>query len=146
MNLRQRIALAWRILRQPIGNLYKHGEAEIGPNMDIELRELLLVFSSQGHSGASARIVTDLLGKLLCYEPIRPLTGEPNEWCEVSLGLYQNKRCSRVFRQAGRFNGQAYDAQGIVWQEADGACFIDHNSCVPVTFPYTPKTEYRAAK
>lgn len=146
MNLKQRISLAWRILRQPIGNLYSHGEAELGPNMDIELREMLLVFSSQGHSGMSAAITADWLGKLLRYEPIGPLTGEDGEWVDVGDGVFQNRRCGHVFKQSDRFGGQAYDIDGIVWQDGDGCGFTNAASRVPIVFPYTPKTEYRPAE
>ena len=143
MNLTQRIRLAFRVLTYRPGNLMAHAESELGPGMDIELRELLLVFSSQGHSGASAAITADLVGRLLRYEPIGPLTGKPDEWVEVSDGVYQNRRCGRVFKQADRFNGQGYDLDGIVWEEPDGSRFTNAESMVPVVFPYTPVTEYR---
>ena len=145
LNFKQRLSLAWRVLRHPIGNLYGHAEAELGPRMDIELRELLLVFSSQGHSGMSAAITADCLGKLLRYEPIGPLTGDDSEWVEVSARVFQNRRCGRVFKQADRFGGQAYDIDGIVWQDESGLGFTNADSRVPVVFPYTPKTEYRPA-
>lgn len=143
MTLAQRIRLALRVLRANPSNYVAHAERELGPNMDIEVRELLHVFASQGHSGASASIVTTWLGQLLRFEPIGPLTGEPDEWHEVGPGVFQNRRCGRVFKQADRFNGQAYDIDGIVWQEPDGGCFTNWGSMVPVVFPYTPKTEYR---
>lgn len=143
MNLTQRIRLALRVLTRRTGGLMRHAESELGPSMDIEVRELLHVFASQGHSGFSAAITADLVGKLLRYEPIGPLTGEPDEWVEVGPGVHQNRRCGRVFKQADRFNGQAYDLDGIVWEEPDGGRFTNAESMVPVVFPYTPKTEYR---
>lgn len=143
MTLTERIRLALRVLTYRTGNLMAHAESELGPGMDIELRELLLVFSSQGHSGGSAAITADLVGRLLRYEPIGPLTGEPDEWVEVGEGMYQNRRCGRVFKQADRFNGQAYDLDGIVWEDPDGGRFTNAKSMVPVVFPYTPVTEYR---
>lgn len=143
MDMLQRMSLAWRILTRKTGNLMQHALAELGPGCDIEIKELLLVFGTQGHSGASAAITADLVGKLLRYEPIGPLTGGPDEWMEVGPGVFQNKRCGRVFKQADRFNGQAYDLDGIVWEDPDGARFTNRESMVPVTFPYTPATEYR---
>jgi hypothetical protein len=80
--------------------------------------------------------------KLAMFEPIVPLTGEDWEWHEPSPGVFQNIRCSRVFKQADRFNGQAYDIEGRVFREPTGACYTGAESCVPVAFPYTPKTEY----
>lgn len=143
MNLKQRINLALRVLTRRTGGLMAHAESELGPHMDIEVRELLHVFASQGHSGASAAITAHMIGKLLRFEPVRPLTGEPDEWVYVGPGVYQNRRCGRVFKQIDRFDGQAYDIDGIVWEDPDGSRFTNFESFVPVVFPYTPKTEYR---
>jgi hypothetical protein len=145
MRFIDRLRLAARILRQRPGNLMAHTMREMGPGCDIEIKELIHVFASQGHSGASAAITADVLGKLLRYEPVGPLTGEPSEWAEVADGIFQNKRCGRVFKQADRFNGQAYDLDGVVWEDPDGGRFTNRDSMVPITFPYTPRTEYRAA-
>lgn len=62
--------------------------------------EIVTVFSKQGHSGFSAEIVTQLVEKLLRYEPITPLTYEPDEW--IGHGeTWQNKRDSKVFSSDG---------------------------------------------
>jgi hypothetical protein len=116
---------------------------------------LLEVFSDEGHSGSSAPYAINLFSTLAKYEPVAPLTGEDWEWNNVSEyreregdPLYQNKRCSRVFKDS---NG-AYDIDGIVWydwytDEKTGerykSHFTDRRSRVPVKFPYKPKTEYR---
>lgn len=148
----ERLALCWRILRAKPGNLLAHAERELVPPeddgdkmqrlMNRQLRELVLVFSTHGHSGFSASYAAAMLEKLLRFEPIGPLTGEPSEWLEVGPGVFQNRRCGRVFRDASRFNGQAYDIDGRVFREPSGACFTSSESCRPVTFPYTPVTEY----
>ena len=104
--------------------------------------ELLKVFSDEGHSGSTAPYTVNLFKKLAMFEPIVPLTGEDWEWHEPSPGVFQNMRCSRVFKQADRFNGQAYDIEGRVFREPTGTCYTGAESRVPVTFPYTPKTEY----
>ena len=145
MNLLQRTRLAWRVMTWKTGGLMAHAERELGVGMDIELRELILVFGSQGHGGASAFITADLLYKLLRYEPIGPLTGDDDEWVEVADGIHQNRRCGRVFKQADRFDGQAYDVDGIVWVDEDGSTFTNPGSLVPIVFPYRPKTERRPA-
>jgi hypothetical protein len=145
MKLTERLRLAYRVLTYKPGNLMSHAQRELGDGMDVELKELLLVFSSQGHSGASAAITTDLIAKLMRYEPLGPLTGESSEWNQVGEGVWQNNRCSHVFKQLDRFDGQAYDLDGIVWRDPDGFTFTNGESFVPVTFPYTPKTEYRDA-
>lgn len=110
--------------------------------------ELLEVFSKQGHSGSSAPFCIDYFKKLASFEPLCPLKGTDDEWMEYADGRYQNKRCSRVFKE----NGQAYDIDGIIWYEwmdnyeSDGkhkSYFTNYKSRVPVTFPYTPKSEYK---
>lgn len=63
--------------------------------------EIVEVFSKQGHSGNSAEVVTQLLEKLLRYEPLSPLTYAEDEWEDVSeqsgRPLWQNKRRFSVF-------------------------------------------------
>lgn len=151
-----------------MSNLYRHalmefraaGWTDDGGNYKDEMQEaickhvldLLLVFSNEGHSGSSAPYAVNLFQKLAMFEPVVPLTGEDWEWTEVGNGVFQNKRCSHVFKQADRFNGQAYDIDGIVFydwytDEETGEKHKSHYTCsdsfVPVTFPYTPKKEYR---
>ena len=67
--------------------------------------EIVKVFSRQGHSGASAAIVTGLVEKLLRYEPLTPLTYEPDEWIDVSEAsgepMWQNRRKYSVFSKDG---------------------------------------------
>lgn len=113
---------------------------------------LLKVFADEGHSGSTAPYTIDMFKKLAMFEPLVPLTGEDWEWTEVRDGVFQNKRCSHVFKQADRFNGQAYDIDGIVFYdwytdpktgEKSKAYYTCSDSFVPVTFPYTPKTEYK---
>lgn len=150
MNLTKRLALCWRILKAQPAGLLAHAERELphigtdemGALMAEQLKELVLVFGTHGHSGFSAGYATAVLQKLLRYEPIAPLTGEPGEWNEVGDGVFQNNRCSRVFKQADRFNGQAYDIEGRVFRETNGVCYTSSNSFVPIVFPYTPTTEY----
>jgi len=112
---------------------------------------LLKVFADEGHSGSTAPYAVNMFKKLAMFEPLVPLTGEDWEWHEASEGVFQNKRCSRVFKQADRFNGQAYDIDGRVFYEwytdkETGEKYKSHytsrDSLVPVTFPYTPSTEY----
>jgi hypothetical protein len=117
--------------------------------------KLLEVFDGEGHSGSSAPYAINLFKQLASFEPVAPLTGEDWEWTDVSeYGgrnngiLYQNKRCGHVFKD----DEGAYDSDGIVWydwhtDEKTGEKYKSHftsrESKVPVTFPYTPKREYR---
>jgi hypothetical protein len=100
--------------------------------------KLLEVFSDEGHSGSSAPYVVNLFKTLAMFEPVVPLSGEDDEWNDVGEGMYQNNRCSHVFKE----NGKAYDIEGRIFREPDGSCYIGKGSRVPVTFPYVPKREY----
>lgn len=114
--------------------------------------KLLDVFADEGHSGSSAPYAIDLFKKLAEFEPLVPLTGEDWEWHECSDGVFQNKRCSHVFKQANRFNGQAYDIYAVVFYdwftdtetgEKSKRYFTCSDSQQPIEFPYTPSKEYR---
>ena len=113
--------------------------------------KLLDVFADEGHSGFSASYTINLFAKLAKFEPIVPLTGEDFEWSEASPGVFQNKRCSHVFKRKDRFDGQAYDIDAkVFWswyrEKEFGAISKSHytgsDSFVPITCPYTPKSEY----
>lgn len=67
--------------------------------------EIVKVFSKQGHSGYSAETVTQIVEKLMRYEPLTPLTYAPDEWNDVSKEsgseMWQNRRKSTVFSTDG---------------------------------------------
>lgn len=107
-----------------------------------QILEIIELFSSHGHSGFSANYAINMLNKLLRFEPLVPLTGERWEWNEIGPGVFQNNRCSHVFKQADRFDGQAYDIEGRIFREANGTCYTNAKSFVPITFPYTPTKDY----
>lgn len=99
--------------------------------------ELIEKFSDQGHSGFSAGVVISIVERLMRFHPLTPLTGEDDEWSEVCDGLFQNRRCSHVFKR----NGEAYDSEGRIFEEPGGARYTSRDSHVPVTFPYVPTRE-----
>lgn len=118
--------------------------------------KLLEVFDDEGHSGSSAPYAIDLFSKLAKFDPVAPLTGEDWEWEHINddrtnnVSVYQNKRCSAVFKQSDRFDGQPYYLDGKVfwnwYRGEDGKPFKSYytgrDSMVPIEFPYTPTTEY----
>jgi hypothetical protein len=120
---------------------------DINKMMRDHILKMIEVFADEGHSGFSASYAVSILEKLLRFEPITPLTGDDDEWMEVHNGTYQNNRCGRVFKDE---NGNAYDIEGRVFYDEyideDGETRKSHFTCfesrTPVTFPYTPKTEY----
>ena len=82
-------------------------------------------------------IVRSLFNRLVMFKPINFLTGEDDEWTEVGeledgKTLYQNKRCSSIFKGGDR----AYNIEGRVFREPNGSCFTNRDSFVDVTFPY----------
>lgn len=122
--------------------------------MNVAMRNHILLmieeFSKEGHSGFSASYATNILSKLLKYEPLTPLTGEDSEWVDVAevsgYTLYQNKRASNVFKE----NNEAYDINGIVFYDVlsdeDGKeykSYYTDGTRSPVLFPYTPTTVYK---
>lgn len=125
--------------------------------MNVMMRNHLLhmcrQFAEEGHSGFSAAYAAKCLDKLFRYEPLSPLLGDDSEWNDVSdmAGpgggkLYQNNRCSRVFKD----DEGAYDIEGKIFYDVllddDGQEYRSYYSCrgsrVYVTFPYTPTKEY----
>ena len=135
-----------------MSNIVRYGESElkcIGRGADTKdpmnklmhdnIIEIVKKFSRQGHSGFSANYAIGILEKLLRWEPLSPLTGNDEEWQEVGSGMWQNRRCSRVFKDQ---EGRAYDIEGKVFVGKDGVAYTNGDSSVDITFPYTPKTEY----
>lgn len=112
---------------------------------------LLTIFSEQGHSGTSAQYAIEVFSKLASFEPLVPIQGGDDEWIEYEEGYFQNIRCSHVFKNSSRFNGQAYDSEGRIfydWSEdEDGKRSKQYYTCkdsaVPIRFPYTPSKVYQ---
>ena len=73
------------------------------------------------------------------FQPLTPLQGTPDEWNECASGVWQNNRCSHVFKDA---DGRAYDIDGRIFREPNGCCYTNRESRVYVQFPYTPTREY----
>jgi len=129
---------------------------EMQANICLDILELIEVFSNQGHSGTTAPYTASMFEKLAMYKPIVPLTGEDWEWNCISdartdnVPVFQNKRCSSVFKQPDRYDGQPYDIDGRLFRETTTdengeGCkyyYTSKHSHVLIEFPYTPKTEY----
>lgn len=140
---------------------------DINKMMHDSIISIAQVFSDCGFSGFSAPYAVGILSKLLMFKPLVPLTGKDDEWVthqdERTDGvmLRQNKRCSSVFQQSNRFDGQAYNIDGKVfwnWCERDldkdeegypgvavfKSYYTSSDSFVTITFPYSipDKPEY----
>lgn len=136
-----------------MSNLIEHAKRELAISdpegnqaydgmLSKAVMELIELFSKQGHSGMSASFTTDIFGKLARYQPLSPLTGEDDEWVDVSemsgKPMWQNKRCSTVFKD----EREAYNIDGKVFVEKEGGSYTNKESRVLIEFPYTPTTEY----
>ena len=148
---------AWNEFRAA-GWCDEHGKFkdEMQKSICTHVVELLEKFFEEGHSGTTAPYTVDLFSNLALFKPIVPLTGEDWEWvCHSDerpgeVSVYQNKRCSAVFKQSDRFDGHPYYLDGrVFWNwyrdktgEMSKAYFTSSDSSVPITFPYTPTTEY----
>ena len=100
--------------------------------------ELLETFAKQGHSGFSAGYAIDLFEKLVKHEPLSSLTGNDNEWDDLSKfgsvePSFQNNRFSEVFK---RSDGSAYWINGKIFRMPDGTTYTSKDSCVDITFPW----------
>lgn len=110
-----------------------------------DILKIVEIFADQGHSGFSANYAINILTKLLKYQFITPLTGEDDEWIEVTDGVYQNKRQSNIFKDKDRFDGKAYYLDGKAFSDDGGkSWYMNGDSWVTVEFPLRelPKTEY----
>lgn len=121
---------------------YDLNDKEGGPNKWVidNLFALLKVFGTQEHSGSSAPYVAATFKKLALFKPLSPLTGEDSEWIAHDNDMFQNNRASHVFKDGK--DGQAYDINGRIFREPNGCSYTSSESRVPVTFPYSPTTEY----
>lgn len=113
--------------------------------------KLMDIFAEEGHSGSTAPYTINLFEKLASFKPLSPLTGEDDEWNEVSERSghphWQNKRLSSVFKNA---DGSCYDIDGkVFWEwarpyegrepnEPYKSYYTGRGSATPVTFPYMP--------
>ena len=87
---------------------------------------ILETFFEQWDSGGAVHAVAPILQRLIAGKALTPLTGEDDEWFDHGGGVFQNKRCSSVFKDP-RFHGgeRAYDIDA---REPRAA----------ITFPYWP--------
>lgn len=105
--------------------------------IEKNIMDIVRMFADQGHSGTTASYVLGILGRVMRYKPLTPLTGADDEWNDIGGGEEQNKRCFSVFRY-NHDNATAYDIEGKVFSDDGGQTFYGcRESHVPVTFHYT---------
>lgn len=114
-----------------------------------EILALIKKFGESGQSGGSAPFTASAIAhtvkKLCLFEPIAPLTGKDDEWNEYKKGLFQNNRCSAVFKEEGT---RPHYLDAIVWQGEErrdtftGTIQGVSSRQYIKEFPFKPKTFY----
>ena len=124
-----------------------------------EIIALCEKFGNSGQSGGSAPYTASAISmaikKLLLFETISPITGEDDEWVDVSSNndgkeWYQNKRESGIFKDSK--DGRAYYIDAVIKQEENGSRwngqFLDKDfntigsKHYIKSFPFEPKSFY----
>lgn len=120
--------LGWNVLEDP-------EEKELQQLIMEQVEDTLDLLSEQGHSGHSFPYFFRLLDRASHFKPLSPLTGAEDEWNHTSGTLFQNKRCSSIFKDGE----ETYEMDGYVFREPSGSCFTSRASRKYITFPYTPE-------
>lgn len=80
-------------------------DSDYGGMIGKAAEQIVAVFAEQGHSGFSAEITTAVVSKLMRFDPLTPLTNDPDEWMEVEgfgkLKAWQSRRNSSCFSNDG---------------------------------------------
>lgn len=117
-----------------------------------EILAIVKKFEESGQSGGSApytaNAIKNAIGKLLLYQTISPITGQDDEWNDISYyapdeGVcFQNNRNSAIFKD----NTGSYYINAIVWQGEDEwdsftGWINDISSAQNIkSFPFEPRT------
>lgn len=132
-----------------------------------EMLALCEAFGNSGQSGGSApytaSAICSTLKDLLMQRPICPITGIDEEWMNCgdmgatdvdSSEVWQNSRCSALFRDNSVRNGEPYYLDAITWKTQTGStwggrAWLDDTQTIPISsrqfiqgYPFTPKTFY----
>jgi hypothetical protein len=112
-------------------SLIDHAKSELrrinfGDEDTAVMIEILERFFDQWDSGGAVHAVAPILQRLIAGKALTPLTGADDEWVEVSDGVFQNIRCSSVFKDPRFHEGKlAYDIDAPAPRAA-------------IAFPYWP--------
>jgi hypothetical protein len=114
-----------------MSNLMLHAERELklagmydadadygGGAIAGEVLKLMAVFAEGEHSGGSAALTLELFTKLARFEPLTPITSNPDDWMDVSGAsgqpMWQSRRAPSVFSKDG---GRTwYDLNAVIAQ------------------------------
>ena len=115
-------------------SIIKQAEAELkrinfGEEDTKVMLSILETFFNQWDSGGAVWAVAPILQKCIAGKPLSPLTGEDDEWMDHGDGVFQNIRCSSVFKDPRFHEGKlAYDIDRKGHERES------------ISFPYTPES------
>lgn len=76
-------------------------DADYGGELGKNILSIVEKFAEQGHSGGSAGATIEILGKLLRFHTLSPITSAASEWFDVSEAsgrpMWQSNRDPRYF-------------------------------------------------
>lgn len=112
--------------------------------INTKITELITLLVEQAKDGFNVSPSVKTLTNMLNRSYINPLTGEDDEWMEISDGVYQNLKCSRIFKDKNLFDGKPYYTEGKAFSNNGGKSFYNSDdSYVLIEFPLyeLPETE-----
>jgi len=112
--------------------------------------ELVRLFSSQDHSGASAKLVINLFEKVASYKTLTPISGKDEEWNDMCDKEMQNNREGCLFKN--KETGECTYLDAIIWRTQTGSTWCGSaikkdgtkvtSRQIVKSFPFNPKTFY----
>jgi hypothetical protein len=103
---------------------YELARSNFGESGTKAMMQILDIFFEEFDSGGATFCAAPVLQKLIAGKPLSPLTGQDDEWFDVSSAsggnpMWQNIRCSTVFRDGSgsllryRYSGTPYNHVSI---------------------------------
>jgi hypothetical protein len=65
-------------------------DGDYGGKLGPDILDIIEMFSKQGHSGFSAAMTADIVGKLMRYQPLTPITNNPDDWMKIDPDMWPN--------------------------------------------------------
>jgi hypothetical protein len=116
----------------------KDAASSWGQGVGDSVMELISVFASQGHSGASAEETLQMFMRVGSFKPLSGITDDEKDW-EAVEGIdgpmYQNKRSSNIFKD----ESGAYQYDFYIFIDPNGSGYTTTQSKKYINeWPYFP--------